>query len=168
MGIRLNQTACSLPTALRWDCISYVPFLPGQVTPFSLKSQPISLHCASSPTMTCALSPSGLMKMELLIDSLEEELDKTHPKFLYVIPTFQNPTGQTLSPERRSAVGGIEPPTQFPRSCGRSLSFPELFQSNLRSHSRQKSNRERLFHWVLSRKYWLPACVWDGSRPMRR
>jgi 2-aminoadipate transaminase len=40
----------------------------------------------------------------LLIDSLEEELTKFHPKFLYIIPTYQNPTGHTLSTERRERL----------------------------------------------------------------
>jgi 2-aminoadipate transaminase len=40
----------------------------------------------------------------LLIDSVEEELTKSHPKFLYIIPTYQNPTGHTLSTERRERL----------------------------------------------------------------
>jgi 2-aminoadipate transaminase len=35
---------------------------------------------------------------------LEEELGRSRPKFLYIIPTFQNPTGQTLSQERRERL----------------------------------------------------------------
>lgn len=37
----------------------------------------------------------------LLIEPLEAELKRRHPKFLYVIPVFQNPSGHTLSPARR-------------------------------------------------------------------
>jgi 2-aminoadipate transaminase len=37
----------------------------------------------------------------LVIESLEEKLTEFHPKFLYLIPTFQNPTGATLPQERR-------------------------------------------------------------------
>ena len=37
----------------------------------------------------------------LVIESLEENLVKLRPKFLYIIPTFQNPTGHTLTQERR-------------------------------------------------------------------
>jgi 2-aminoadipate transaminase len=36
----------------------------------------------------------------LKIEALEEKLIEFHPKFLYLIPTFQNPTGQTLTQER--------------------------------------------------------------------
>lgn len=37
----------------------------------------------------------------LVIEALEQELAKTQPAFLYTIPTYQNPTGYTLSEERR-------------------------------------------------------------------
>lgn len=40
----------------------------------------------------------------LMIESLEEKLKSYHPKFIYVIPAFQNPTGQTLSQERREKL----------------------------------------------------------------
>jgi DNA-binding transcriptional MocR family regulator len=40
----------------------------------------------------------------LIPASLEERLADSHPRFLYLIPTFQNPTGHTLSQERREQV----------------------------------------------------------------
>jgi DNA-binding transcriptional MocR family regulator len=40
----------------------------------------------------------------LIIEALEEKLVEFHPKFLYLIPTFQNPTGQTMSQERRDRL----------------------------------------------------------------
>ena len=40
----------------------------------------------------------------LVIESLEENLAHFNPKFLYIIPTFQNPTGQTLSQGRREQL----------------------------------------------------------------
>ncbi len=40
----------------------------------------------------------------LIPASLEEKLTGSVPKFLYLIPTFQNPTGHTLSQERREQV----------------------------------------------------------------
>ena len=40
----------------------------------------------------------------LVIESLEENLAHFRPKFLYIIPTFQNPTGHTLSQERRERL----------------------------------------------------------------
>lgn len=35
------------------------------------------------------------------MEDLEEKIKKYHPKMIYLIPTFQNPTGRTLSLERR-------------------------------------------------------------------
>jgi 2-aminoadipate transaminase len=40
----------------------------------------------------------------LIIESLEEKLTTSHPNFLYLIPTFQNPTGHTLSQRRRERL----------------------------------------------------------------
>ena len=37
----------------------------------------------------------------LIVDALEEALRQGQPKFLYVIPVFQNPSGHTLSEDRR-------------------------------------------------------------------
>ena len=40
----------------------------------------------------------------LSLESLEEKLAESHPKLLYLIPTFHNPTGATLSQERREQL----------------------------------------------------------------
>lgn len=40
----------------------------------------------------------------LIIEALEEKLAEFRPKFLYLIPTFQNPTGGTLPLERRERL----------------------------------------------------------------
>jgi 2-aminoadipate transaminase len=40
----------------------------------------------------------------LLIESLEEELSNFHPKFFYFIPSYQNPSGHTLSQDRREQL----------------------------------------------------------------
>lgn len=43
----------------------------------------------------------------LLPEDLEEKIRRYHPRMLYTIPTFQNPTGRTLSLERRKAVAEL-------------------------------------------------------------
>jgi len=48
-----------------------------------------------------SLVPVDTDENGLVIESLEEKLSGSSPKFLYLIPTYQNPTGRTLSPERR-------------------------------------------------------------------
>lgn len=40
----------------------------------------------------------------LMLDKLEEAIIKHHPKMLYTIPTFQNPTGKTLAADRRKPI----------------------------------------------------------------
>jgi 2-aminoadipate transaminase len=66
------------------------------------------------PTYFCALRifadhdlkmvPIRTDENGIMIESLEEELARSRPKFLYIIPTYQNPTGHTLSPERRKQL----------------------------------------------------------------
>lgn len=43
----------------------------------------------------------------ILIDKLEEAIIKHHPKILYTIPTFQNPTGKTLAADRRQPIAEL-------------------------------------------------------------
>jgi DNA-binding transcriptional MocR family regulator len=43
----------------------------------------------------------------LVIEVLEEMLDRERPKFLYVIPAFQNPSGRSLSLERRERLAEL-------------------------------------------------------------
>ena len=43
----------------------------------------------------------------ICIDAAEALIRKHHPKMMYVIPTFQNPTGITLSLERRKALAQL-------------------------------------------------------------
>jgi 2-aminoadipate transaminase len=40
----------------------------------------------------------------LMIEALQEKLVEVRPKFIYVIPTFQNPSGHTLPRERREQL----------------------------------------------------------------
>src|SRR5258708_4965488 len=40
----------------------------------------------------------------LCLDGLEVKIEESHPKLIYIIPTFQNPSGVTLSEERREQL----------------------------------------------------------------
>lgn len=51
---------------------------------------------------TVAMDAEGLIP-----EDLEEKIARYRPKFVYTIPTFQNPTGRTLSLERRRRVAEI-------------------------------------------------------------
>jgi 2-aminoadipate transaminase len=90
----------------------------------------------------------------LNVDALEEELRRgRRPAFLYVIPTFQNPTGRTLSAERRSRLvelaaehdllvleddpygairfEGEAPPTLFELDGGKHIAFSGSFSKTV-------------------------------------
>ena len=43
----------------------------------------------------------------LLTEDLEAKIRRYHPKLLYTIPTFQNPTGKTLCEERREKIAEL-------------------------------------------------------------
>lgn len=43
----------------------------------------------------------------MITEDLEEKIIKYRPKLVYVVPTFQNPTGRTLSLERRKKVAQL-------------------------------------------------------------
>lgn len=40
----------------------------------------------------------------ILVDQVEEAIERYHPKFIYTVSTFQNPTGITMAVERRKAL----------------------------------------------------------------
>ena len=43
----------------------------------------------------------------LILEKLEAAMQEHHPKMLYVIPTFQNPTGKTLAADRRKPIAEL-------------------------------------------------------------
>ena len=43
----------------------------------------------------------------IIIEELENKIKEFSPKMLYVIPTFQNPTGRTLPADRRKAIAEL-------------------------------------------------------------
>ncbi len=43
----------------------------------------------------------------LVVEALEERLKEARPRLVYVIPTFQNPSGRTLSAERRARLADL-------------------------------------------------------------
>lgn len=67
-----------------------------------------------SPTFLGALQTFKLYQADLIeaemdeqgliLSDLEEKVVKYRPKFLYTIPTFQNPTGRTMPRERRQRI----------------------------------------------------------------
>lgn len=43
----------------------------------------------------------------MILEDLEEKIKQYHPKMIYVIPTFQNPSGRTMCLERRKRLAEI-------------------------------------------------------------
>ena len=43
----------------------------------------------------------------MIMEDLEDKIREYHPKMLYTIPTFQNPSGRTLSKERREQTADL-------------------------------------------------------------
>lgn len=43
----------------------------------------------------------------MVMEDLEAKIRQYHPKFVYVIPTFQNPTGKTLPADRRERMAAL-------------------------------------------------------------
>lgn len=43
----------------------------------------------------------------MMMEDLEEKIRKYHPKLLYTIPTFQNPSGKTLPADRRQKIADL-------------------------------------------------------------
>ena len=70
-----------------------------------------------SPTFLGAIQAMRIYKAQLIampmdeggviIDEVEKLVQKHHPKLMYIIPTFQNPTGRTLCLERRKALADM-------------------------------------------------------------
>ncbi|MBR5571717.1 MAG: PLP-dependent aminotransferase family protein [Oscillospiraceae bacterium] len=78
---------------------------PGDVI---LVEAPTFVQCAEIFEMFQAKCVSVEMDDDGIIpEDLEQKIKEYHPKIIYVIPTFQNPSGRTLSVERRKAVAEL-------------------------------------------------------------
>ncbi|MCI5957692.1 MAG: PLP-dependent aminotransferase family protein [Clostridiales bacterium] len=60
------------------------------------------MHLYEARLVPVESDENGLMPAKL-----EEAIQKYHPKMLYTIPTFQNPTGRTLALERREPIARL-------------------------------------------------------------
>ena len=101
---------------------------PEELLPVTGSQQALDLICKAmldpgdamlveSPTFLGALQTFKLYQAKLVpVDTdedgvvpelLEEKIKACHPKLIYLIPTFQNPTGRTLSLERRKAIAKL-------------------------------------------------------------
>ncbi len=78
---------------------------PGDVI---LVESPTFVHCVEIFEMFQARCVSVAMDENGMVpEDLEEKIKRHSPKMAYLIPTFHNPTGRTLSLERRERIAGI-------------------------------------------------------------
>ena len=78
---------------------------PGDVI---LVESPTFVHCVEIFEMLqakCIAVECDADGMQM--EDLEEKIQQYHPKMVYVIPTFQNPTGKTLPTERRKKMAEL-------------------------------------------------------------
>ena len=78
---------------------------PGDVI---LVESPTFVHCAEifemfqAKLIGCKMDDDGIVP-----EDVEEKIKQYKPKFVYVIPTFQNPSGRTLTLERRKKLAEL-------------------------------------------------------------
>ena len=78
---------------------------PGDVI---LVEAPTFMHCVEIFEMFQAKCVSVEMDENgMIMEDLEAKIQQYNPKIIYVIPTFQNPSGRTLSVERRQKVAEL-------------------------------------------------------------
>lgn len=78
---------------------------PGDVI---LVEAPTFMHCVEIFEMFQAKCVSVEMDDNgMIMEDLEAKIQQYNPKIIYVIPTFQNPSGRTLSVERRQKVAEL-------------------------------------------------------------
>lgn len=89
--------------AMNLVCQLYIN--PGDVI---LVESPSFVHCVETFEMFEAKCIAVDMDDNGMVpEDLEEKIIKYRPKMVYVIPTFQNPTGRTLSLERRKKIAEL-------------------------------------------------------------
>lgn len=59
-------------------------------------------ECFGAKLISCSMDEDGLN-----MEELEEKIKKYNPKMVYTIPTFQNPTGRTMSKEKRKKLAEL-------------------------------------------------------------
>lgn len=104
-----EQLGCNIPAVLpvtgstqAMDLLCKALINPGDVILVENPSFLGNLQCMK--LYQAKLVPVESDENGLIPDKLETAILEHHPKMLYTIPTFQNPTGKTLSLERRKPI----------------------------------------------------------------
>lgn len=108
------------PRGLETD-VDNIMITAGGIQPINLLSQlyldPGDTILVESPTFVhtsmiykmfqARLVPCKMDDNGLDLEDIEKKMRKYHPKFVYTVPTFQNPTGVTLVSERRKQLAAL-------------------------------------------------------------
>ena len=107
-----EQLGCALPAILpttgstqAMDLLCKALIDPGDVILVENPSFLGNLQCMR--LYQAKLVPVESDENGLKTDALEAAMAEYHPKMLYVIPNFQNPTGRTLAADRRSPIAKL-------------------------------------------------------------
>ena len=107
-----NQLGCDIPAVLpvtgstqAMDLLCKALIDPGDAILVEDPSFLGNLQCMK--LYQAKLVPVESDEHGLMLDKLEEAMATQHPKMLYVIPTFENPTGKTLAADRREPIARL-------------------------------------------------------------
>ena len=87
------------------DLVAKALIDPGDLVVVEAPSYLAALQCFSTYEARFESVPSDEEGMR--VDALERVLRRTRPKLIYLVPTFQNPCGTTLSLERRARIARL-------------------------------------------------------------
>ena len=107
-----DQLKCDIPAVLpvtgstqAMDLLCKAMIDPGDVVLVETPSFLGNMQCMK--LYQAELIPVESDDYGMITEDLEEKIRKYHPKMLYTIPTFQNPSGRTLPVERRKRVAEL-------------------------------------------------------------
>ena len=107
-----DQLKCNIPAVLpvtgstqAMDLLCKAMIDPGDVVLVETPSFLGNMQCMK--LYQAELIPVESDDYGMITEDLEEKIRKYHPKMLYTIPTFQNPSGRTLPVERRKRVAEL-------------------------------------------------------------
>ena len=102
-----RPTSCSSRPAPSRRSACSPPCCSTRATPCSSRAPPTSPRCRASASRARGSCRSTATRTGLDPEALPALIAEHAPKFLYIVPTFQNPTGRTLPAARRARLAEI-------------------------------------------------------------
>lgn len=103
-GVRVDQDSVIVTNGVQQgiDLIARVLLQPGDIVILEDPTYPGAIACFRSYGARLIGIPTDTDGMD--VEALEQQLKKYHPKLIYVVPTFHNPTGAVMPFERRKKL----------------------------------------------------------------